>query len=523
MILPRAESADIALLLEGTFPYVSGGVSTWVYEIIRAFPKYRFALVFLGSRRADYSEPKYELPHNVVHLETHFLHDHWGTVDEVRPTAGDAQAFTAVQGLHSVFKTTTTADAGLAAFHKLVPDIMPEGRLTLEQFMHSEESWLFVADQYREHCADPSFVDYFWTVRIMHQPVWQLAGIAEKLPPVRVCHAVSTGYAGLLGALLNRSRGIPLALSEHGIYTKERKIDLYQNEWIRDNRNVFQRDPTELSYFRHMWIRFFEWLGRMCYDAADPIISLYEANRERQIADGAQRARTRVLPNGVHLARFAQLRAHRPEIAPPVLCLLGRVVPIKDTKTFIRAMRIVVNRMPDAEGWIAGPTTEDPIYAQECRELAESLGLERNVRFLGPQVVDELFPRIGLLVLSSISEALPLAVLEAFASGVPAITTDVGSCRQLIEGYEPQDQALGAAGAVVGIADPQSLAEAALALLDDPARWKAAQQAGIRRVETLYSDVTMFDSYRQVYEEALARSPIPARAVAPAAPAPRTT
>ena len=53
MTFPTADRADIALLLEGTFPYVSGGVSSWVNQIIRAFPEYRFAIVFLGSRRED--------------------------------------------------------------------------------------------------------------------------------------------------------------------------------------------------------------------------------------------------------------------------------------------------------------------------------------------------------------------------------------------------------------------------------------------------------------------------------------
>lgn len=51
--LPRAESADIALLLEGTYPYISGGVSSWVHQIITGFPDLRFAVVFLGSRPDD--------------------------------------------------------------------------------------------------------------------------------------------------------------------------------------------------------------------------------------------------------------------------------------------------------------------------------------------------------------------------------------------------------------------------------------------------------------------------------------
>ncbi|MGE8475033.1 MAG: GT4 family glycosyltransferase PelF, partial [Paraburkholderia hospita] len=67
--LPHADSADIALLLEGTFPYVSGGVSSWVNQVIRAFPEYSFALCFLGSRPQDYPKMQYALPDNVVHLE----------------------------------------------------------------------------------------------------------------------------------------------------------------------------------------------------------------------------------------------------------------------------------------------------------------------------------------------------------------------------------------------------------------------------------------------------------------------
>jgi len=187
-----------------------------------------------------------------------------------------------------------------------------------------------------------------------------------------------------------------------------------------------------------------------------------------------------------------------------VLCLIGRVVPIKDIKTFIRAMRSVVNQLPEAEGWIAGPEDEDPGYAQECRNLVHSLGLQDKVRFLGFQKVDDLLPKIGLTVLSSISEALPLVILEGYAAGVPTISTDVGSCRQLIEGLDDEDKVLGTSGAVVNIADPQALADAAITLLRDESRWQAASRAAIARVERYYTDDLMFGRYRAVYEQALA-------------------
>lgn len=507
MTFPKAREADIALLLEGTFPYVSGGVSSWVNQIIRAYPEYRFAIVFLGSRREDYGEPKYELPDNVVHLEEHYIYD-TPTISSIpRSRAGDAEAFALSTKMHERFKVINGQAGALETFRDIARAMLPGGKLTIDDFLHSELAWESICEHYRKHCSDPSFVDYFWTVRIMHQPLWTLAHVADQLIPVKVLHSVSTGYAGFLGALLHQTRNLPLVLSEHGIYTKERKIDLFKSEWIRDNRNVFQRDPTELSYFRQLWIRFFEWLGRMCYDSADPIIALYETNRLRQVADGAAAERTFNIPNGISLKRFAPLRDLRPATPPPVLCLIGRVVPIKDIKTFVRAMRRVVNQMPDAEGWIAGPEDEDLAYAEECHDLVRSLGLENHVRFLGFQKVENLMPKIGLTILSSISEALPLVILEGYAAGVPTISTDVGSCRQLIEGLDEEDRALGTSGAVVNIADPQALADAAIALLGDPAAWQAASQAGIARVERYYTDELMFGRYREVYQKAFAQIP----------------
>jgi glycosyltransferase involved in cell wall biosynthesis len=184
-----------------------------------------------------------------------------------------------------------------------------------------------------------------------------------------------------------------------------------------------------------------------------------------------------------------------------VLGYLGRVVPITDVKTFVRAMKTVVAQYPEAEGWIVGPTSEDASYAAECTQLAATLGLERKLKFAGFRPAEEILPELGLLVLTSISEALPLVVLEAFASGLPVVTTDVGACRELVEGRTDADRALGAAGAVVPIAEPETTARAALSLLRDPERWRAAQQSAVRRVEQSYAEGGVLEAYRRVYRE----------------------
>lgn len=501
--LPKAQSADIMMLLEGTYPYVSGGVSSWVHRLIEGFPEYRFACVFLGSRPEDYGDLRYPLPENVVHVETHYLHD-THEAPAPRILKGDAEAMKQVRRFHDRLRAVSAGDTppdGLAETLReaLSPDGMDEA-----QFLHSQAAWDFITENYRAHCTDPSFVDYFWSVRSMHRPIWQLRRIAENLIPATLYHTVSTGYAGFLGTLLKQQTGRPLLLSEHGIYTKERKIDLLKSDWLVDNRDLFQMEPTQISYFRELWIRFFASLGRMCYGASDQIVSLFEANRQRQLEDGAQNERTCTIPNGIRVAAFQAARASRPATPPNVLCLIGRVVPVKDIKTFIRAMRVVVNHIPDAEGWIAGPRGEDPAYVQECEALAVSLGLTENIRFLGLQKMDDLLPRIGLTVLSSISEGLPLVLLESMAAGVPAVVTDVGACRQLIEGRGEEDQSIGKSGAVVRIADPEALANAALALLEDNDRWHAASLAGLRRVERTYQESQMLEAYRTLYRQLLA-------------------
>lgn len=501
IVYSNADHADIALLLEGTFPYVSGGVSSWVNQIINGFPQYRYALVFIGSRLSDYGQMRYRLPGNVVHLETHYINELLHP--PVRASTGCPRKFARVAQMHDWFRCP---DAGaLAEFScaDALETMLPTRGIDQAEFLYSEAAWEYVTAEHRKRSTDPSFIDYFWTVRSMHEPLWMLAKAADGLIPVRAFHSVSTGYAGLLGALLKQRRQRPFILSEHGIYTQERKIELLHSQWIRDNRDLFQKDRTAIGYFRRMWIRFFEGLGQVAYQSADRITALYEQNRLRQIADGAPAGRTQSIPNGVKLERFVPLRVGRPASIPPILCLIGRLVPIKDVKTFIRAMRTVLVLMPDAQGWIAGPQDEDPDYARECHQLVVSLGLGQHVKFLGFQKMEDVLPKVGLVVLSSISEALPLVLLEGFAAGVPAVTTDVGACRQLIYGSDLEDQALGAAGCVTGLADPEALGRAAVSLLRDEQAWRRSSAAAIRRVEKFYTEQQMFARFGSLYESVL--------------------
>ncbi len=495
---PQTTECDVTLLLEGTYPYIKGGVSSWVHQLVNRLPQWRFAAVFLGSRPQDYGGIQYPLPGNLTSLTTLYLFDETersGARARIRAPRLPADTTARYACLHESLR------AGNADVSDFIAHLDADDPLSEEAFLHGEPAWRYITEAYEANATEPSFVDYFWTVRNLHRPLWALGRATRQLPRSRLFLSPSTGFAGLLGVLGAQAQRRPLVLMEHGIYTKERRIDLMNANWINDAHDPLQGDATEVSHLREMWIHFFQILGRLIYRHADPIVSLFETARQQQIRDGADPARTRIIPNGVDVERLARLRRAAGTEPPPVICLLGRVVRIKDIKTFIRAAQVLRQRLPGAQAWIVGPEDEDAEYCRECRELAQALGLGETLRFFGFRRIEEILPDVGVLVLSSISEGLPLSVLEGFAAGLPCVTTDVGACADLVHGRGDEDRALGDAGAVVGLADHEALAEACAALLRHPATYARASAAAIRRVERYYDQRQMIDAFDRVFAE----------------------
>jgi polysaccharide biosynthesis protein PelF len=490
------ERVDVCLLLEGTYPFVRGGVASWVHQIVSGLPELRFAVIFIGGRRPEAETPRYTLPGNVVSVRTAYLEEALHA-DQGARGEPSREALGAVDAYHGSFGDP--ARHGPAADALLTRAGSAEGP-SLAHFMHSEAAWQRITRAYTERDPTAPFIDYFWTLRMLHAPLFTLARLAAEAPEARVYHTVSTGYAGMLAAMLAARRKRPVLLSEHGIYTKERQIDLNAAEWL-DPRGLDGTASRVLTSdtFRSLWIAYFEELGRLTYRASACVVSLYEGNRQRQLRDGASAERARVIVNGVRTARFAKARAARGERPPCTVGFVGRLVPIKDLKTFVRALAVVFDALPAARGLVIGGADEDPRYAEECHSLAAALGILPRIDFLGHRDVTEVFPELGVLMLSSISEAQPLAVLEAFASGVPCVTTDVGACREQIEGGSPEDRALGHAGRVVGFGDPDALGHAVVDLLRDHQEYQRCQAAALARVTTLYEEAQMLASYRDLY------------------------
>lgn len=500
--MKKKSDIDICLLLEGTYPYVRGGVSSWVHQIISGLPEFNFHLIFLGGHPDFYDKPAYDFPDNVVGFDVHFLLANNGNL-KPKARKGNSKLFDAWGKFLSFFEKN---DKPIP--EDLLKDVSEflgkNNQLTLSDFLYSEASWEVLTNRYMASAEHQSFVDYFWTYRNIYQPLFILSQISQNLPDAKVFHSVSTGYAGFLGALCQKQTENPYLLTEHGIYTKERKIDLAQATWIKDRHKLIDISMHKgMDLTRKTWIRFFEQLGLTAYHQANKIVSLFEGNRQRQHKDGAPDTRTQVIVNGINTTRFGEAYKLRPDTPPMVVGLVGRVVPIKDIKTFIRTIRGAVETLPDVEGWIIGPTEEDEDYVHECELLIESLGLENNVKMLGSQNVAEIMPQLGVMMLTSISEAQPLVLLEAMAAGIPCIATEVGACREIIDGAAGEDAALGSCGEIIPIASPIDGANAITRVLGDAEQWRKAGDIGKSRVVRYYDEKMMYDSYRRLYQEAI--------------------
>ncbi len=508
--LQQSEPADVCLMLEGTYPYVLGGVSAWVDQIIKGLPELKFALFFIGSAKKDYKKQHYTLPPNVVSLTEMYLHERLDEA-ELTPTPGASPARRRVYDAMSAFFQTNTHDQRRDQFWNLVQALKAAGgQITFGNLLRDREAWRVLEHAYARFSPEESFIDFFWTARFLHLPLWQIWLAHERIPPAKLYHSVSAGYAGFAAALAAQLHNTPYILTEHGIYTKERIAEISQADWVYEPESNQINFEQGLGKLKQMWIGLFSFLGRVAYDAADQIVTLYEGNANTQIEFGADPKKISVIPNGIETSKFNDIYKIHVELwkSPPkvkTIGFIGRVVPIKDVKTLLRAARLVCERIPEALFLIAGPYAEDPMYFEECQKIVKLLGIEKNVDFMGMQKIMEVLPRMDVLVLTSISEGLPLVVLEGMAAGLPNVASDVGACRELIFGRTPEDKAIGRAGRLTKILSPAETAAALVSILEDPEMVRQMGDAGRRRAEEHYSMAKMIGSYRVLYRRTIER------------------
>jgi len=231
----------------------------------------------------------------------------------------------------------------------------------------------------------------------------------------------------------------------------------------------------------------------------DAVVANSQTSRTVHQNWGYDRARMRVIPNGVDIQLFfpdpEARKAVREELGlgrdTVLIGLFARYSPMKDHETFLRAAGLVHVRYPDVRFLMAGEriTADNEPLSRLVRENA----LQRVVYLLGPRRdLPRLTAALEILCLSSWSESFPNVVVEAMACAVPCIVTDVGDTRLIV----------GDTGRVVPSRDPVALAEAIGVLIAmDAAEREALGQKARERVLAQFTLQKTVSAYENIYEE----------------------
>ncbi|MBQ4529716.1 MAG: GT4 family glycosyltransferase PelF [Lachnospiraceae bacterium] len=465
----------VCLICEGSYPYVSGGVAGWVQMLCESFGDVEFVIWSIATTREEMSEYKYQLPDNVKEVRTIYLGDdnfqtHYKKVS-LKPEETE------------VLRKLVTNKSNEIDWKKTL-EFIKKYKKHLVDILMGENFYNICLEEYNQSGSSEIFRQYLWNFRGMYFPFMDI--LTGETVKADLYHALSTGYAGILGSCASYIEEKPFVLSEHGIYTREREEDIIRAEWVKGG-------------FKELWIDFFKKISMISYQKADVVTSLFEVNKTLQIELGCPEEKIRLISNGVSVEDYSNLVSHNKlEKGKFNIATILRVVPIKDVKTMLLAFEIVQEQLPEANLAILGGYDESPEYYEECLELINSLKI-KNVKFYGRVNVKEYMPDIDLLLLSSISEGQPLAILEGMAAGIPFVSTNVGDCKSLLEGNE--GDGLGRAGYIVPVMDSKAMAEAIIYCEKHPKQLKQMGEVGRKRVERYYKKESFLQQYRELYKK----------------------
>jgi len=242
-----------------------------------------------------------------------------------------------------------------------------------------------------------------------------------------------------------------------------------------------------------------EWLYRQSLRGTDYAVAVCEAARQRFAADGMRPRRALLsVPNGIRLDRFRPAddvarQSLVAELGLPtgsrIIGTVGRLQPVKDHALLLRAFAKVRVQVPEAALVIVG---DGPLRAA-LEAQAEQAGLSDAVRFMGDRHdVPRLLTGMEVFALTSTSEGYSVALLEACASSLPIVATDVGGNREIVRH--------GINGRLVPSGDTAAIATALIALLRGGEQAAAMGRAGYAWAQAEASFRTMAERYHGLYD-----------------------
>lgn len=472
----------ILLTTESTYPYFQGGVSTWAHALVTGMPEHEFVVgAVVGN---PYVDRAFEVPANTSVVSIPL----WGTetvAEYVKPRARAGNR--GARGRRS--QQRAFAELFLPAYEEVIGNLLEnrEPRALgvaiadiaeycedhdLREALRDPRCWELIRTRLGEHplLGDISMADAIDFARSLYR---YLMPLAVPLPNVDLAHASGAALCALPAIAAKLRKGVPLLLTEHGVYVRERVLQL-----VRDDTPLLRKTLLGNLYGA---------VARCAYAYADAVLPVCEYNTRWEYQLGADPSRLQVVYNGVDPNQFVPQEV---ELDRPTIAYVGRIEPLKDVLGLITAVARIRQSLPDVLCRIYGPV-DDPRYAERCRAAVGTFGLEGNVVFEGTtKDPAQAYQDSDVVVLCSVSEGFPYTVVEAMCSGRPVVATAVGGVPEALNRPE----------LLVEPQNPQALADAVVALLrKTPAERVAIGEEFRERAVRLFSQDRFLEEYRALY------------------------
>ena len=308
---------------------------------------------------------------------------------------------------------------------------------------------------------------------------WKLYSLIKKEKP-DIVHT-HTAKAGALGRLAAKIAGVPIIIHTfHG--------------------NTFQ------GYFSSARAKKFLMIEKFLSSFTDKIITVSKRGMEDILTYKiAKKEKITHIPLGLELTKFFSADKFKGELRKEfgftdqdlLIGIVARLVPIKGHTVFLQAAERVLQKNSDAKFLVVG----DGELRKELEALTKKLGIEKNVFWTGFRSdLERIYADLDLVVLSSLNEGLPVAIIEAMSASRPVVSTDVGGVRELVQDNKN--------GIVVRSEDPQALADAIIDITSDRTKLK---EMGIRAKDLAYPryDIKrLIGDIENLYEELIKKKKI---------------
>jgi sugar transferase (PEP-CTERM/EpsH1 system associated) len=262
--------------------------------------------------------------------------------------------------------------------------------------------------------------------------------------------------------------------------------------WIHGEHGTMQEKPLNKRIQRFFW-------GR-----ADQVLSV-SAELANRLSKTMDFSRDKILPilNGVDFTRFNHNELNVKELKDTlkigentrVVGIVGRLEPVKDHASFLKAIAFMLKQQTDNLGQneFCVLVVGDGALTTSLKQLAEKLEVSSVVKFLGRRSdIPQLLRILDIFVCNSLSEGMSNTILEAMASGLPVVATNVGGNPELVIDGET--------GVLIPSEDPQKLGETLVTLLSDPGKCSEMGRRGKERIYTLFTLERMVKDYENLYQ-----------------------